>query len=257
MVVYEWVRTAWYRLQGKIAVRMGDQHFSCDPENLNFWDKVNDGRWEPRTFAVLDRLLTTGKTYCDIGAWIGPTVLYAARNCRQVYCLEPDRVAYRFLLQNIQLNRLENVMPFNLALAAEEGLQRMASPRGKRGDSMTSLLVPDGARGMDVLCLTWENWLNLIGRPVLDTIKMDIEGGEFNLLPEMSGYLDEHRPQLYLSLHPHLLPEAERVKNMAVVVAALKMYRGCYNRDGEKIELESLLEEQAVNRAGTYLLLPE
>jgi len=257
MKVFEWVRTAGYRLQGRISVRMGIQHFWCDPENLNFWDKVNGGRWESRTFTVLDRLLTTGTTYCDIGAWIGPTVLYAARNCRQVYCLEPDRVAYRFLLQNIQLNRLENVLPFNLALAPEEGLQRMASPRGKRGDSMTSLLLPDGTQGMDVLCLTWENWFNLVGRPVFDTVKMDIEGGEFSLLPAMSVYLEEHRPQLYLSLHPHLLPEAERMKNMAIVVTALKMYPGFYNRDGEKMALESLLEEQAVNHAGTYLLLPE
>jgi FkbM family methyltransferase len=254
---YEWVRRAWFRLQGRVAVRMGSRQFWCDPENLNFWDKVNGGLWEQRTFTVLDRLLTSGTTYCDIGAWIGPTVLYAAGKCRQVYCLEPDRVAYRFLLENIQLNRLENVLPFNLALAAEEGLQRMASPRGKRGDSMTSLLLPEGARGMHVLCLTWDAWLGLIGRPVFNTIKMDIEGGEFSLLPTMSAYLEEHRPQLYLSLHPHLLPEAERLSSMARVVAALQMYHCCYGRDGEKMMLESLLKEQAVNRAGTYLLLPE
>lgn len=257
MAVYAQFRAAWYRWRGRLPVSMGGQHFWCDPENLNFWDKVNNGRWESRTFTVLDRLLTPETRYCDIGAWIGPTVLYAARKCRQVYCLEPDLVAYRYLLENIQLNRLENVMPFNLALAAEAGLQHMASPRGKRGDSMTSLLLPEGARGMDVLCLTWENWLSLIGRPVFDTIKMDIEGGEFSLLPAISPYLQEHRPNLYLSLHPHLLPEAGREKNMKLVVESLGMYTGCYTRDGERISLESLMEEQAVQRAGTYLLLPE
>lgn len=257
MKATEWMSTVWHRLQGCVPVRMGNHHFRCDPENLDFWNKVNKGSWEPRTFTVLDSLLTGGTTYCDIGAWIGPTVLYAARNCRQVYCLEPDRVAYRFLLQNIQLNRLENVLPFNLALAAEGGIQRMASPRGKQGDSMTSLLMPDGLRGMDVLCLTWESWLSLIGRPVFDTIKIDIEGGEFSLLPAMSAYLGTHRPRLYLSLHPHLLPEAERARNMAVVIDALKMYSVCVNRKGEKIGLGTLLEGQALNRAGTYLLLPE
>lgn len=257
MKITEWMWTAWYRLQGRVSVRMGNHHFRCDPENLDFWNKVNKGRWEPRTFTVLDSLLSSGATYCDIGAWIGPTVLYAARNCRQVYCLEPDRVAYRFLLQNIQLNRLENVLPFNLALAEEGGMQRMASPRGKQGDSMTSLLMPDGLRGMDVLCLTWESWLSLIGRPVFDAIKMDIEGGEFSLLPAMSAYLDAHRPRLYLSLHPHLLPEVERMRKMAVVIDALKMYSVCVNRQGAKIGLGTLLEGQAVNRAGTYLLLPE
>lgn len=171
------VRMAWYRLHGGVPVRVANQRYLCDAANLQFWDKVNAGRWEPKTFAVLDRLVTAETVYCDIGAWIGPTVLYAARNCRKVYCLEPDRVAYKHLLDNIQMNRLENVLPFNMALAEKDGLRRMASPRGKRGDSMTSLLLPQGTHGMDVLCLTWQNWFALVGKPSFGLIKMDIEGG--------------------------------------------------------------------------------
>jgi len=251
------VRMAWYRLHGGVPVRVENQRYLCDAANLQFWDKVNSGRWEPKTFAVLDRLLTAETIYCDIGAWIGPTVLYAARNCRKVYCLEPDRVAYKHLLDNIQMNRLENVLPFNMALAEKDGLHRMASPRGKRGDSMTSLLLPQGTRGMDVLCLTWQNWFALVGKPSFNLIKMDIEGGEFSLLPAMRSYLEQYRPQLYLSLHPHLLPVEARKRNMATVTAALEVYGGCYNQAGEHIALDLLLTEPAVHRSGTYLLLPE
>ncbi len=257
MAVGEDLRTAWHRLRGWYPVQLGEQRFRCDPEHIDFWRKVDQGLWEPRTFAVFDQLLSAGATCLDVGAWIGPTVLFAARRCRRVYCLEPDRVAYRYLLQNIQLNGLENVLPFNFALAAEGGLNRMASPRGKQGDSMTSLLLPDGIRGMAVLCLAWQSWLELVGVPVFDFIKMDIEGGEFSLLPTMTDYLDLYRPRLYLSLHPHLLPDSERGPNMAKIAASLKMYGGCYDRNGEKIRLESLREGQALHRAGTYLLLPE
>lgn len=256
MELFHTLRQAWCRCRGWCPVAMAGETYRCDVENMPFWDKVSAGRWEPQTLVVLDRLLTPEARYCDIGAWIGPTVLNAARKCQQVYCLEPDPVAYGHLLQNLQLNRLENVLPFHLALAAEAGLRRMASPRGKRGDSMTSLLLPDGARGMDVLCLTWQNWLELIGMPVFEVIKMDIEGGEFDLLPTMFAYLEQHRPKLYLSVHPHLLPEEERRESMGGVVSALKMYTACYAANGEKVGLESLLEEQAVQHAGTYLLLP-
>lgn len=256
-MVLQRLRELWYQLHGWCPVQIGEETFRCSPAHLAYWDKVNGGRWEPQTFGVLDTVLFPEAVYCDIGAWIGPTVIYAARRCRQVYCFEPDRVAFRHLLENIQLNGLENVLPFNLALAESPGMARMASPRGKRGDSMTSLLVPDGKKAMDILCLTWQSWLEMVGMPVINVIKMDIEGGEFDLLPTMVDYLELFRPRLYLSLHPHLLPEEQRSGRMAAIVSSLGMYDGCYGRDGSKLRIESLLEGPALNRAGTYLLLPQ
>lgn len=252
----ERLQEAWSRLRGCYPVNIGGLPYRCDPDHISFWSQVHSNSWEPQTFATLDRLLKPDTVYCDIGAWIGPTVLYAARRCHRVYCLEPDRIAYMYLLQNLKLNHLENVLPFNMALSAKDELCRMASPRGKRGDSMTSLLRADGAGVMDVLCLRWQSWLKLVGRPQFSCLKMDIEGGEFALLPAMAGYLATHAPRLILSLHPHLLPETERVAAMAKVVAALQVYGHCYDSAGQMRELQSLLEAQAVQQAGSYLLLP-
>lgn len=249
--------SAWARLRGWYPVTMGGRVYRCDPDHLVFWKKVTGGSWEPQTFSAFDRLLTPATVYCDIGAWIGPTVLYAAHRCRRVFCLEPDRTAYRYLLQNLQLNKLENVLPFNVALAVQGGLCRMASPRGKHGDSMTSLLLPEGAGSMEVLCLGWQNWLELVGMPVFDVIKIDIEGGEFALLPAMSAYLRAHKPKLYLSLHPHLLPEEEREAALATAVAALKMYGSCFDADNKRLALSALLVEPRAQCPATYLLLPE
>ena len=245
------------RMRGYYPVTIGNSSFRGDPEHIPFWKKVSAGYWEQQTFAVLKRLLTEESMYCDIGAWIGPTVLYAAQRCRKVYCLEPDRVAYQYLLRNIQLNGLENTLPFHLALSAENGLRRMSSPRGKRGDSMTSLIRPDGKQAQEVLCLRWQQWLELVGKPRFDTIKMDIEGGEFALLPTMKEYLAENTPNLFLSVHPHLLPEAERFEEMCRLTEILSVYGACYDRGGKRLAQHSLLDEQAVRFAGTYLLLPE
>jgi FkbM family methyltransferase len=244
-------------MRGWYPVTIDNNSFFCDPEHIPFWQKVNAGHWEPQTFAVLNRLLTKKSIYCDVGAWIGPTVLYAAKRCRKVYCLEPDRVAYQYLLQNIQLNSLENIFPSHLALSSKNGLSMMSSPRGKRGDSMTSLIRPDGKRGQEVLCLVWQQWLELVGVPRFDIIKMDIEGGEFALLPTMQDYLVENRPKLLLSLHPHLLPETERLEEMSRLADILSFYGACYDSGGNRLKLLSLQDGQAVRSAGTYLLLPE
>ncbi len=247
---------AWSRVRGWYPVTMGQQRLHCDPNHISFWSKVSRGTWEPQTFAALDGLLAADTVYCDIGAWIGPTVLHAAGRCARVYCLEPDRIAYMYLLQNLRLNHLDNVLPFNMALAAEDGLKRMASPRGKPGDSMTSLLLPGGGGSQEVLCLAWRTWLSLAGNPKLSCLKMDIEGGEFALLPTMADYLQHNRPALYLSLHPHLLPQSARFEAMASVAELLIHYGHCTDAAGQRRDLSWLLSEQAVQHAGSYLFLP-
>lgn len=256
MSPWEQFLEAWYRVRGWYPVRMRGRDFRCDPDHISFWSKVSAGAWEPQTFEVLDSILKPGGVHLDIGAWIGPTVLHASLRSQQVFCLEPDRVAYMYLLANLKLNRLENVVPFNLAVAAEGSLARMASPRGKRGDSMSSLLLPDGNAGQDVVVAGWQQWLDLAGEPVFSSIKMDIEGGEFELLPAMAEYLQYHRPALYLSLHPHLLPEAERGWKMAALVELLTpIYRTILNKAGERLGAGRLLAEETVHGAGSWLLL--
>jgi FkbM family methyltransferase len=253
----EQIREAWSRMRGWYPVYIDGTLYHCDPDHISFWSRVSNSRWEPETFSTFKRLLTTDSIHCDIGAWIGPTVLYTAKICKAVYCLEPDRVAFMYLLQNIKLNHLDNVLPFNLALSgAKNALCRMASPRAKRGDSMTSILRPDGVAGVEVLCLRWQTWLELAGNPEFSSIKMDIEGAEFALLPAMKEYLAAHKPGLFVSLHPHLLPRDQRAQEMRRVVEVLQLYDNCYDSCGKRIEILSLMEEQALNRAGSYLLLP-
>lgn len=255
---WERILEAWYRVRGWYPVRIAGRTFRCDPDHISFWSKVDAGTWEPQTFTILDSILDPGGTHLDIGAWIGPTVLYAAHRAEKVFCLEPDRVAYMYLLANLKLNKLDNVIAFNMAVSDKSGLARMASPRGKRGDSMTSLLYPQGDYGMDVVVIAWQQWLELAEYQVFSSIKIDIEGGEFALLPAMQSYLQRHKPVLYLSLHPHLLPTTQRQLEMARLVDLLKpIYGGVLSKVGEKLPVEGLLVPEAVQHAGSWLLLPD
>ena len=246
----------WIRKRGWCHVRIGNRSYRCDAENYWFWSKMNRGEWEPATLELLARELGPGSVYCDIGAWIGPTVLPAASICSMVYCFEPDRTAYMHLLQNIRNNRLDNVLPFNLALAGTDRKARLASPRGKTGDSMTSLLVPDGKNSQEVLCLSWQTWYDSMTSPRIDFIKMDVEGGEYALLPAMTEYLHSEMPDLYLSLHPHLLPEQEREARMRELIDILSPYRRFTDDSGTQHHLEELLDSANLHTAGSYLFKP-
>ena len=250
--VIEW----WIRRRGWCDITIWGRPYRCDGENYWFWSKMNRGEWEPTTLAILEKELGPDSVYCDIGSWIGPTVLPAASICNQVYCFEPDRTAYMHLLQNIGRNGIDNVLPFNLALAGADKKARLASPRGKSGDSMTSLLVPDGKNSQEVLCLSWQTWYDSMTAPHIDFIKMDVEGGEYGLLPAMKDYLRDEMPCLYLSLHPHLLTEQVREERMHLVIDILSPYRFYTDDTGAKHRLDRLLDRVNLHTAGSYLFKP-
>lgn len=240
-------------MRGCYPVQIDKQPFQCDPDHISFWSLVSRNCWEQESLALIDTLLQPDSVYCDIGAWIGPTVLHASRKCRRVYCVEPDREAYRYLLANIRNNKLENVLPFNFALGEHDGLCSLASPRGKRGDSMSSLLLPAGNNAMEVLSMRWQTWTGLIGTEQFDCIKMDIEGGEYALLPTMSGYLAQQAPNLLLSVHPHLLEEQERLEAMTGIVQSLSGYNRCFDVAQRSVDMQALLQEPLLSRPASYL----
>lgn len=90
---------------GALQISVGGQSFQVvSAHHPKLWDKVNAGVWEPDTFVVLDHMLSEGTPYVDCGAWIGPTVLYAACKGAAITAFECDPVAIRRLKENLALN---------------------------------------------------------------------------------------------------------------------------------------------------------
>lgn len=250
-------RQALYRVAGSCAVNLNGERFRGDPDHSRFWRKASSGRWEPETFAILSRYLKPTSVYCDVGAWIGPTVLYASRKARQVLCFEPDFVAYRYLLWNLELNRLQNVTPFNLAITQSPGLVAMSGRRKRPGDSTTSLLnATDRANSFHVLGMPWERWLELVQPEHIDFMKVDIEGYEFELLPRMASYFHEQRPIVFLSTHGHMIPAGERKLAFEALIGTFRSYSQCLDEHFNPVPIETLATEPICSRPGEFLFLP-
>jgi FkbM family methyltransferase len=227
-----------YQARGYHPTTIGRERFQTDPYHIGFWRDVSRGRWEPGTFRFLERSLRPDSIFLDVGAWIGPTTLYAARRCRRVYCFEPDPEAYRHLLWNLSRNRASNVVCFEAALARTSGMRRLWGHEGALGTSHSSLLAPERERlpneqpgrvetafaPTQVRTIGWDDWMREKRPGRIDCIKMDIQGGEFELLPAMRDYLAAERPALHVSVHGYLLPEEERHARVAEVLDLLRVY---------------------------------
>ena len=137
--------------------------------------------------------LPKGAVFVDIGANIGYTSFYAAvriGNEGKVYSFEPSFREYNRLLKGLVNNTFNNVIPFNVAIAASKGLVKVKTDVGHTGMnriennesrkeqlSSQNFLVPCFALG------------DLIAEERIDLVKIDVEGAEFQVLQGLEPFL--------------------------------------------------------------------
>lgn len=217
--------------------------------NDEFWRAVGNGAWEPETYALFERFLRKDRSYLDVGAWIGPTVLYGCRLARLAVAVEPDRVAFPELAGNVSLNRplTDNVRLVNACLDRRDGEVRFGST-GDGGDSTSSLLLHSSKTLWTVEAIALESLIARCGLDDCGFIKMDIEGGEYSVVPAARAYLRRARPTLLLSLHPGRLGNftSRRIRHRigrvlrrlfltARLVFTLRFYRHAYDCRGNAV----------------------
>jgi FkbM family methyltransferase len=236
----------YFRARGYFPIQLYGTNYKFQPEDRKFWRKVATGKWEPHTFRILNAFLDHSSVYVDLGAWIGPTVIFAAARCRQVYCFEPDPFAYEQLLGNLRLNEIDNVTSFHGAIYTKNGTIQLGNSEGSFGNSETSI-ISNTSEGITAPCLTFDHAIELFGIGTIDLLKIDIEGAEFELLPDMKSYLDENRPSLYLSTHAPLIDKSERREKMQVIAELADLYSFCLDRNLQPLNRDELFSPQYID----------
>ncbi|GAB7022337.1 FkbM family methyltransferase [Salidesulfovibrio brasiliensis] len=234
------------------------------PRYEKFWALFAQERWEPATFEVFEQHLEPGAHYVDVGAWIGPTLLYAAHIAGQCTAFEPDPVAYCALEANIRHNPelAERCTLRHAALTTRDGTIKLTPPHGA-GKSETSCLLPSSDNTFEAEAL---NASRVFPAEMADAafIKMDIEGGEYDTIPAMTGFLRSAKPVVLLSLHPNHLSQAGRdpVSESSRLLESFSGYGSVYSvgRDalGPAPEIRDSLDGMPLTVApqGTLLFLP-
>lgn len=246
------LRAAYYTLMGGYPVHIKGENFLVDTRYIGFWKNVNRGAWEPESFEFLETYLTQDDVYIDIGAWVGPTAMFAAKKSKKVICFEPDPIAYNVLTQNIRGNQLKNIDYFNVAVAHYNGTSTMSSAGKTLGDTMTSLVTDHtGKDSFQTLVMSWNRIVEYLDLESVKMIKIDVEGAEFELIPSMIPYLKKYKPVLWLSIHPTFIDESER--RVARLVECLSFYNNCYNDQMKKVDISSMLSARSMAGYPSYL----
>ena len=229
-----------------MLISLHDKRFEVSPgRNGAFWQEVAKGAWESDTFAIFDRFLDSQHSYIDIGAWIGPTLLYGCQIAKIAYGLEPDPIAFAELEKNIALNKpmSDNIRLLNACIAPNSGEVALGS-RGDGGDSSSSLLFERKKTHWTVKALSFDDFIRQYNVANCNFIKMDIEGGEYEILPTMVDYLEAQRPTLHLSLHPCYLKirplgwigrVLARIAGTVKIIRCTRFYKHLYDHNGQEL----------------------
>ena len=188
-------------------VTLSGRTFAVDDDKPSFWERAANGQWEPELLADLAAALGPGDLLLDIGGWVGPISLLAASCGAHVVALEPDPAAARQFRANVAANPdlASRITLIEAALTPDGGPVTLGSPR-KPGDSMSSLLL--AGKGV----ANWEaeslSPAALVARlPAFQRlfIKIDIEGGEYQLGRAFAPLAKLQPEAVWLGFHPAIL----------------------------------------------------
>ena len=171
----------------------------------DYWERVQDGRWEKDAFDVFDRHVDTQTVCFDLGAYIGFTCTYLARRSKATHALEPDPEAYKYLDATVAANDLPNLHIYPYAAGGEESTVEIKSSYSG-GNSGSSLLLKNPKTSWKVRMVNLNAFIDERVAPGDKVfLKMDIEGYEYTLLRAILPTLQRHRVTIFLALHPQIV----------------------------------------------------
>ncbi|PKP94583.1 MAG: hypothetical protein CVT77_01715 [Alphaproteobacteria bacterium HGW-Alphaproteobacteria-16] len=187
--------------QDIVEIDIGGVTVCVDKSEREFGRAISrDGVWEAHIVAQIQRLLTPGSVFVDVGANIGVMSFHAAKAVSpngKVIAFEPNPDNVQRFLQGVIANKFDQLVRL-IPLAASA----TSSVFAIKGGSNT-YLAPAAAGMRLAASIPADDFLTSEAR--IDLIKIDIEGHEPLALNGLSKTLDRHRPTILCEFNPRCL----------------------------------------------------
>jgi FkbM family methyltransferase len=195
---------------GKVQILIGPgRKDRLSAAHFEYWGAqayaVLTGQHELMVQEAMRRVLPTGGVMIDVGSNIGVLTLLGARlvgPSGRAVALDPARECVEAASINTQLNGYDNVTVVHAAAAAQSGEVEVIVT----GDSLWSRLAlvgehPYESRRELVPAVALDDLVGQLGLDRVDLVKIDVEGGEMEVIAGMSKMLAELRPVVVCEMH--------------------------------------------------------
>ena len=146
--------------------------------------------WMINEYDVEDFEINTNDTVIDIGAHIGLFSLLVSQLCKtgKILSFEPVSENFDLLVSNLKLNRIENILPFNMAVSKNSGRLDLFLNNDQSAHSIFSKSSESiSAESTSLQKIFDENKISSC-----KLLKLDCEGAEYQIIDSLpSEYLDK------------------------------------------------------------------
>ena len=148
----------------------------------------------------------------DIGAHIGLFSLFASQFCKngKIFCYEPIKENYNELLQNIKINNIKNIFPFNCAVSNKTEKIKIYLNDDESGHS----IFLENSNYVEVDSISINDIFENHSITKCNFLKLDCEGAEYEIIELLSkkhlGKIEKSVIEYHMfDKYPHLLKELQ------------------------------------------------
>jgi FkbM family methyltransferase len=170
-----------------------------------------------------------GWTIVDIGAGIGDFSIYAAYQHPKtvVYAYEPFPESFALLTKNIALNKLDNILPFQVAIWGQADTLLLDDSSGEPLQVTSKALSPeDEAGAVKVEAQKLSQVLKLNNIEKIDLLKLDCEGAEYEILLNVSAETFTKIERIIMEYHN--LDSVQNHQMLAAFLEKMGYHVSCY-----------------------------
>ena len=193
-----------------------DIYYNIHPNSVLDNIIVTRGIYDDFLIRLLSKLIPTDSTSFDIGANAGFLSLPFAKILSPkgtVHCFEPDLEIFSFLLENIKINNLTNIVCNSFALQNNHKLKKIILNKRRaihddgRKNTGLSTIEPNptyviGAES--VSCSTVDNYVKENSIKQVDLLKIDVEGGDSKVLFGSAKTIEHFSPIIIYEFSPEI-----------------------------------------------------
>jgi FkbM family methyltransferase len=170
-----------------------------------YWYFWGYGHYEVGTTQLLRRLLRRQNVFFDVGANIGYQALLAAALLEgrgAVHAFEPWPAVFDDLATNAHLNGFRCLTLNRMALSDRDGESPLFVPDGAEWTTASLVARTSSADGVCevVPTIRFDTYCKLRNIEHVDVLKIDVEGGELQVLRGMGSLLSRWKPEIILEV---------------------------------------------------------
>ncbi len=187
-----------------------------------FLSELGKGGWQAWEIEILVKHARLRKPLLDIGAHVGVLSMLYAKHGAKVIAVEPDIYSLGVLSFNVLENDLEDsVRLIHGAISTETGIMAFGD-KDSLGSSIAELDHGTSNSSREIQTFTCATLRAMIGFQWRGLIKIDIEGEEWRILPELETLTDYGLCPLLLSVH---LTGKNSVEAVSAIKKSLSYYQ--------------------------------